>query len=352
MINKKSLNRLTISLVTHNGQRWLPYCLESIAKQTWQDFFFLIIDNGSLDRSVFIINDFLNKHSDFKSRSRLIQHKTNVGFARAHNQALAWSDSQYVFLLNQDIKLSDSYLSDLIGQLDKQPAAAAATGRLRRWILSAAEGGEISETDGKFLIDSAGLFIKRSRRVQDRGAGQIDIGQYDKPSLVFGVSGAAPVYRRSALQAVAIGNEILDEDFFSYKEDVDLAWRLQRAGYAAIYWPAALAYHDRSLQSGQGWRAYRSIRRQRLSLWRVYSWTNHLFVLLKNDSWFNLIRDLPWWGSYELAKLLYMLFLETSIFKKSLIRLLTLTPVMLKKRKILKTSWQRPASQIRGWWLK
>ncbi|MBU1039182.1 glycosyltransferase family 2 protein [Patescibacteria group bacterium] len=353
MFNKQAAPALTISLVTHNGQRWLPYCLAAVANQIYQDFFFLIIDNGSLDNTVAIIKDFLIKNPEFKNRSRLIQHKNNIGFARAHNQAIAWTDSKYILLLNQDVKLSKFYLATLIKQMAKQPTVAAASGKLIRWVLSAAEGGlEASTTLGAEYLDSAGLVIKKTRRVMERGGGQPDTGQYDKASLVFGISGAAPIYKRSALLAVASDWEILDEDFFSYKEDVDLAWRLQRAGYEAFYLPEAVAYHDRSLVLSDSWRNYRLTRRQRAPVWRIYSWSNHLFVLLKNDGWFNLLRDLPWWLGYELAKFFYMLLFEPILLKKAVSRFFYLLPTILRKRKILRQSWQRPSGQLRRWWLK
>ena len=51
---------------------------------------------------------------------------------------------------------------------------------------------------------------------------------------VFGISGACPIYRKEALEDVKINQEYLDEDFFAYYEDVDLAWRMQLRGWKSI----------------------------------------------------------------------------------------------------------------------
>ena len=80
-------------------------------------------------------------------------------------------------------------------------------------------------------LDTTGLRILRDRRVVSRGQEEIDTGQYDEPGYVFGADGPCPVYRRVALEDVRgplpEGRwEYLDEDFFMYKEDGDLAWRL------------------------------------------------------------------------------------------------------------------------------
>ena len=79
--------------------------------------------------------------------------------------------------------------------------------------------------------------MHRSQRHFDRGAGEVDRGQYDTPGVVFGVSGAAGCYRRAMLDDVAIAGEVFDEDFFAYREDADLAWRAQLLGWDALYVP-------------------------------------------------------------------------------------------------------------------
>jgi GT2 family glycosyltransferase len=85
----------------------------------------------------------------------------------------------------------------------------------------------------------------RNQRHLDRGAGEPDLGQYDKAEDVFGPSGAAALYRSEALRAAAFGGQYFDEDFFAYREDADLAWRCRLMGWNSIYVPSAVALHRR-----------------------------------------------------------------------------------------------------------
>src|SRR6267143_1334567 len=78
-----------------------------------------------------------------------------------------------------------------------------------------------------------------------RGADQIDEGQFESAEDIFGASGAAALFRRTALDDVAIGDQYFDEDFFAYREDADLAWRCRLLGWNSIYVPSAIARHRR-----------------------------------------------------------------------------------------------------------
>jgi GT2 family glycosyltransferase len=79
----------------------------------------------------------------------------------------------------------------------------------------------------------------------DRGAEEPDEGQYDRPQWVFGATGAAAMFRRAFVEAVSIYGQFFDEDFFSYREDADLAWRAQLMGWKCLYVPTAVAWHVR-----------------------------------------------------------------------------------------------------------
>ena len=91
------------------------------------------------------------------------------------------------------------------------------------------------------MIDSTGIVMLPSIRHLDRGAGELDRGQYDRDEDVFGASGAAALYRRSMLDDVRVDGEWFDEDFFAYREDADLAWRAQWRGWRCRYVAAATA---------------------------------------------------------------------------------------------------------------
>jgi GT2 family glycosyltransferase len=99
-------------------------------------------------------------------------------------------------------------------------------------------------------IDSAGIFFTRSMRHFDRGWGTPDEGQFDQMEYVFGASAAAAMYRRRMIADLSPGGEFFDPDFFAYREDADVAWRAQLLGWRALYTPAAVGYHVRSVVPG------------------------------------------------------------------------------------------------------
>jgi GT2 family glycosyltransferase len=105
-----------------------------------------------------------------------------------------------------------------------------------------AEGPELLPTG---VVDTVGIRMTRSGRHFDVGAGEPDTGRWDRPAEIFGVSGCVALYRVAALSDVKVSTGFFDEDFFVYREDVDLAWRLRGRGWAARCVPAALAWHRR-----------------------------------------------------------------------------------------------------------
>ncbi|MDZ4229789.1 MAG: hypothetical protein U1C53_01495, partial [Candidatus Veblenbacteria bacterium] len=283
--------------------------------------------------------------------ARLVKNKQNFGFARAHNQAITWTESEFVLVLNQDAYLAPAYLAELALCLANEERAGALTGKLLKWnfdpaTFHASQFGAGQEEH----VDSLGLSLSRSRKVTNLGQGEIDHGQYEVARQVWGVPATAPLYRRAALLAVSPTGTVFDEDFVSYKEDVDLAWRLLWAAYDAWYIPSAVGYHDRSLRAGQGLRAERQQRQSRARELKVYSWANHLGVLVKNDSAGNFWRDLPWILAHELAKAVFLLFTDPFTLFLGKLRFLRLLPSLVRKRRQLKPTHRRGGRELRTWW--
>jgi GT2 family glycosyltransferase len=154
------------------------------------------------------------------------------------NRGIAEASSDIVLLLNPDVRVSQTMVGALHVALDGAPGDVYAVGpKLLR-----AVGDELASTS---TIDTTGIVMTRTGRHLDRGAGKADTGQYDDREEVFGISGAAVAFRKSALVEGSIEGEIFDEDFFAYREDADLAWRMRGFGYRALYEPAAIGYHLR-----------------------------------------------------------------------------------------------------------
>jgi GT2 family glycosyltransferase len=215
--------KVAVNIVTFNSADDIGACLESLCSQTFKDFTIHILDNASVDGTLKIIEPFDVEY--------VLRSPVNSGFCKAHNDLARRFASEYVLFLNPDTIAAPSFIDELVHALDGRPDAASASGKLLR-------------LDGK-TIDSTGIIMLREQRHLDRGADQPDSGQFDKPEDIFGPSGAAAMYRRAALDDVAIDGRYFDEDFFAYREDADLAWRCRLLGWNSIYVPAAVARHRR-----------------------------------------------------------------------------------------------------------
>jgi GT2 family glycosyltransferase len=216
-------SRVAVNIVTFNSAGDIAACLESLHRQTFEDFRIHILDNASSDDTLKAIEPFDIEY--------LVRSPVNTGFCKAHNELARRFSSDYVLFLNPDTILSPTFIEELVRALDVRPDAASASGKLLRM-------------DGK-TIDSTGIIMLREQRHLDRGADQPDRGQFNEPGEIFGPSAAAALYRRKVLDDVAIDGQYFDEDFFAYREDADLAWRCRLFGWNSIYVPAAVAEHRR-----------------------------------------------------------------------------------------------------------
>ena len=200
------------AIINYNGVDLLKECLDSLLAQRHPVSELVVIDNRSTDQSVALVREAF-------PAVRLIALTRNTGYAAAANVAIRETRSPYLLLLNPDVVLTPTFIGELVGFAEKEPEAGSLTGKLLRFPHQA--GGRV--------IDSTGHVAFRSRWVVNRGEGEEDRGQYDEPAEVFGVSGAAPLYRRDMLEDIRIDGEVFAESFFLYLEDVDVDWRLDSA---------------------------------------------------------------------------------------------------------------------------
>jgi len=346
-------SKLAISLVTYNGEKYLPFCLKSLFKQTFRDFNLLIIDNGSTDRT-------LSYLKENYPQLKVVSHKENLGYARAHNQAIGWTKSDYVMLLNQDIFLNQDYLEKAVSYLEENREVASLTGKILFWDYSKNYEAQNELLPFKTkIIDSLGLKVFKNHRVIDLGQGEKDKGQYDEVKEIFGVSGALPIYRRLALESVKVKinqglnkAEYLDEDFFAYKEDIDLAYRLRLAGYQSVYLPEAVAYHDRSVKGKKNLSDKTAAlgRKDRNKMIRIYSYKNHLLTILKNEFWQNMIKYYFQIKFYEWKKFFYILFFEPSTLRGLRMFYKQKSRILKKRKYIIKNIRKIKAEDLAKWY--
>jgi hypothetical protein len=215
------MRETTVVIPNYNGVEHLPLCLETLAKQTYEDFEILMIDNASKDGSVEYVR------SNYP-RVRVVQFETNRGFAPAVNEGIRRAQSPYIILLNNDIELAPMWIEQLIGTLKKFPDAGAAASKMMNFFQ-------------RDLFDAAGDQMSWAGAAGPRGDKETDHGQYEQEMFVFGACAGAAAYRKEMFDQVGL----FDESFFWYFEDVDLDLRMQLQGWKVVYVPTAICYHKR-----------------------------------------------------------------------------------------------------------
>jgi GT2 family glycosyltransferase len=281
---------VSIVLVTWNSAPFLPRCLEGIAAQSWSERELIAVDNASGDGSLEMIRE---RFPD----AVCIRNDANYGFSRAVNQAIAAARGEFVLLCNPDAFLERDYAERLVEALGTAGESfGMATGKLLR-----GEGVAIAPTN---VIDSLGIEMRRTGRHFDLRQGERDDGIPAAPFEVFGVSGAAAMYRMAFLRDVAIDGEIFDEDFHTYREDADLAWRGRVLGWRAISVPAAKGYHVRTVTPGN--------RRALSPAVNLHSVKNRFLLRLKNESVYLALRNAPFEIARDLIAIAAVLTVERS----------------------------------------
>ncbi len=309
--------KLTIQLLGWNGAQHLQETATALASIPQQHASIRYLDNGSIDSSLEIVRDLL-PHAD------IMQFETNRGFAGAHNAGLAVCTTPYVLTLDQDITVIWEGLQILIEALDRNPKLGAVQGKLYR-------------KEGACVIDSAGIVSTLALNGKERGANEADIQQYETKAPLFAVTGGCGMYRMEALRQIAHYSEIseyFDIDFFAYKEDVDVGWRLNTGGWTVQYIPVLVGYHARTMgkRGMLNWGISPKNIADRIANTRTrLSLRNYIWMLAKNMT----IKDELKHGFYIIIRLFVFFILSLfswdlfSVWKEALAEI----PKMHEKRK-------------------
>jgi GT2 family glycosyltransferase len=240
----------------------------------------------------------------------------NLGYGCAYNRLIneAVADcAEYFLIINPDTILEPETISELIKALDDNHNLGSVSPKIKRW--------DFANRTKTNIIDSVGLILKPGLRFFDLGAGEEDRNQFNQATII-GPSGAAGLFRFSALTDIAAKQrpdqkpQYFDEQFFMYKEDCDLAYRLFLAGYASRLVDTALVYHDRTAaSSGTGMGKIISDRRAKDKQIRAWSFRNQHLIFVKHWKKQNFVSRLLI-ISYSLAFLIFSLILEQFLLKE------------------------------------
>jgi GT2 family glycosyltransferase len=234
---------VTVVIPTMAADSRLLECVQSLSRQTRQDFEVIVVDNSGQG---------LVRTNGTAPDTRIIENKRNVGFGTAINQGVNASSARYVATLNDDAVAHPAWLDTLVQALEGRPDAGMCASQVRLF--------------GEHRLDSAGMLIAWDGSSKQRGHGRVP---EDFPVMeeVLMPSGSAALYRRAMLDE--IGG--FDDSFFLYCEDTDLGLRGRWAGWRCLYEPRAVVEHHYSHSAGRA-----------SSLKAYFVERNRLFVLVKN----------------------------------------------------------------------
>lgn len=223
MNNKK----VAIIIVNFNGKEFIKKCLDSVFKQSYTYFDIYFIDNGSSDNSI----EFVKKNYS-NSKLKIIKLNKNYGFAKGNNIGIkeAFKDKKvkYIVCLNNDTIVNRNWLKELVKTAEKDKKIGAV-------------GSKIIFLNKKNKINSLGIIPLPNGNGINYGKNQKSI-LYKKEEIIFGPCAAAALYKREVLEKIGL----FDEKYFCYLEDVDLAYRINLAGYISVLNPKSWLYHVHS----------------------------------------------------------------------------------------------------------
>jgi len=320
------MKKLSINLVIHNEEKYIPFLVDSLASQQYKDFSVLAVDNASSDKTAELLGEGLAEHG---IECTIITQNENLGFAGGHNIAYQNTKSRYLLLLNPDIFILPDVLAKMVEFMDQHGSTASLAPRLMRWDFDKVNSAHQALAGFSKMIDALGIRLYHNRRAIEMFSGlpwTADSSDKNIRDLynkrfteVFGVSGAMVMYRKDILDKVALpDNNIFDPFYHSYKEDLDLAYRLRNAGQLSYVLLDAVSYHDRTSASpvtSSDLAAIKNKRRQSEYI-RYHSYKNHLATLYKNEYWQNVALDWPFILWFELRKAGYILLTSPKIFFK------------------------------------
>ena len=234
--------KLSVIIVSYNVKHFLEQCLHSVrAAIVGIDAEIFVVDNASVDGSVKMVKE---KFPEIICIANL----DNPGFAKANNQAIRQSAGEYILLLNPDTIVETDTFAKIIAFMD-----------------SHADAGGL----GVKMVDGTGRFLPESKRglptpivafykifgfsrlfPKSRIFNKYHLGYLDKDKIheVDILAGAFMLMRKSVLDKVGL----LDEAFFMYGEDIDLSYRIIKAGFKNYYFPDARIIHYKGESTKKG----------------------------------------------------------------------------------------------------
>ncbi len=225
--------KLSVIIVNWNTKTYLLRCLESIYKNLNDlSLEIFVVDNASSDGSVEAVR---------KSFPQvfIISNEDNPGFGRANNQALRKCNGKFALILNPDTEISVGSFATMVNFMKQNERVGAV-------------GAKLLNADGTVQLTCARNFptllteffwlttmVRRFPKNRIIGKYLMSYWDHNDRREVNCLSGACIMARSAVLKEL----NYFDEDYFMYGEDVDLCYRIKKAGWQIWYLPEAEIIH-------------------------------------------------------------------------------------------------------------
>lgn len=258
-----SLSSISIIILNHNGREYLEECLNSVLPDVYDSCEILLVDNASTDDSIaFVRNNF--------PRVRIVESKTNLGFAGGNNLGVEHARGDLIVLLNNDTRVEEHWLRGLVNAVQSDTVAVASS-----------------------LVKTQGI---PERYYEKNGTmnllGQNIMRAFDEPTDIFYAGGTSLIYKKHLLGLP------FDPDYFAYAEDVYLSLRARFLGYHVKHTNESCVFHYGS----------RTAKKKSLRTVTYYQERNRLLNIFLFFSPLTLVRLIPLFVANAIAKLIISVF--------------------------------------------
>ncbi|MGD2086725.1 MAG: glycosyltransferase family 2 protein [Candidatus Aminicenantes bacterium] len=215
--------KVSVVIVTFNGERFIAKNLESLYKQTLVPSEIIVVDNASGDQTTELVE------KDFKA-VKIIKNKRNYHYARAVNIGVEAAVQDLVIILNQDIELKEDFIEMLYHRYDAEEDKETTAGIVPRMCFNKL----------RTFINGIGNFVTEKGWGTDNYFGVVDIGQFESLLYVSSACFGAIMVTKAGWRKVGP----LDNKYKSFYEDVDWSIRAHLKGMNLLAAPKAVVFHE------------------------------------------------------------------------------------------------------------
>lgn len=227
---------ISIIIPNWNGEAFLPSCLNSlltsIKKTKNTSFEIILVDNASTDSSIETFKKFKHSLKIENCKLKILQNPSNLGFAGAVNRGIRSAQYDYVCVCNNDLQVDPNWFSQILSAIKSSSDKNITT-----------FSGLVLNKDGT-KIESRGLKFYPYGKAENIDNGlpfsiTENLKLVTHNCLIWGSSASICIYHKPTILKIGL----FDKHFFAYEEDVDLAYRLNKAGFKTLFIPTAISCH-------------------------------------------------------------------------------------------------------------